>query len=83
MDEVTAVELVEDNDVVPIPDGRRGTKSVRYPFDQMEVNRSFTVNRRANTLAYAVRRYRESGHEDRRFVVREVEDGKCRVWRVA
>jgi hypothetical protein len=83
MNDCEEIECKPDDDIVPIPDKRRGAKPVFYPFDNMEINHSFTVNRAANTMAYAIRRYRESGHDDRRFVIRALPDGRTRVWRVA
>lgn len=74
-------EYVLDSDLVPMPEKQRiGAKLIYFPFDILEVGRSFTTKRSIGTLRKSIRRFRIGGNEDKRFMVEE-KDGKVRCWR--
>lgn len=77
---------------VPIPEGRQGRES-KYPFREMEVGDSFLVAPEVDELLgeqedFAKVRgrvsnvaYKYGKEHDKKFTVRQVEEG-IRVWRV-
>ncbi len=77
-----APEYALDAELVPFPEKKRiGAKKIYFPFDVMEVGRSFTTPRAPHTLRKAIRRFRvEQGHPEMEFLMEE-KDGRVRCWR--
>ena len=83
MDEPNA-EWGYDPDVVTYPVEKPGKRAIYYPFDVLEVGKSFTARKKAEALIYSIKRWRGLSDENafRRFRVKALPEGGCRVWRV-
>lgn len=78
-------EFVLDSELVPMPEKVRiGPKKVYFPFDVLEVGRSFTTHRVLGTVRSAIRRFRRDGGQmEKVFMTEEQADGRVRCWRRA
>jgi hypothetical protein len=80
---VVGPEFVLDSELVPAPEKRpKGAQAIYFPFEVLEVGRSFTTRRTLDTVRKAIRKFREEvGMGEREFVARGLEAGGCRAWR--
>lgn len=75
-------EFVLDSDVVPTPERKpTGAHRIYFPFDVLEVGRSFTTRRGLDTVRKAIRRYREESGMEREYTARALDNGGSRAWR--
>lgn len=78
----TGPEFVLDAEVVPFPEPKKlGAARIYFPFDVLEVGRSFTTRRSSSTVRKAIRRFRTEGDQGLEFMVEDQPDGKVRCWR--
>ena len=82
---VPGPEFVLDAELVPMPEKKRiGAKKVYFPFDVMELGRSFTTPRSVDTVRAAIKRFRlEDGHGELEFMFEKQPNGRVRCWRKA
>lgn len=74
-------EFSLDAEVVPLPERKRlGATRIYFPFDILEIGRSFTTKRSEQTVRKAIRRFRLEGSQEMEFMVEE-KDGRVRCWR--
>ena len=72
-----------DDEVVPAPERKpTGAHRIYFPFDVMEVGRSFTTRRGLDTVRKAIRRWREENGMEREYTARALENGGSRAWRL-
>lgn len=75
-----------DVDLLAMPERKPlGAKKVYFPFEVLEVGRSFRTRRVVDTVLLAARRFRRSApeHAEKKFVVARIDEGgyKARCWR--
>lgn len=76
-------EYVLDAEMVPTPERAfYGAPRVYFPFDVLELGRSFTTKRHLGTVRKAIRRYRAESSTENEYAARELDSGGCRVWRM-
>lgn len=78
-------EFVLDTELVPMPEKKAiGAKKIYFPFDVLEVGRSFTTHRVLGTVRSAIRRFRkEENAMEKLFMTEQQRDGRVRCWRRA
>lgn len=79
---VVLTEFWLDEIAVPLPEVKKGAPAVYYPFDHLIVGGSFKARRRMDALRKAIRSFRQAGHAEQVYKVRDLPEGGCRVWRV-
>lgn len=77
-------EFVLDFELVPAPERKpKGAQAIYFPFDVLEVGRSFRTLRTLGTVRAAIRKFRAvDGMGEREFTAVELKDGGCRAWRM-
>ena len=76
-------EYVLDDELIARPEVKpQGAKPIYFPFDVMDVGKSFTTHRTLGTLRKAMRRFRDAAGGEVWFTARALPQGGCRVWRV-
>lgn len=76
-------EFVLDAELVPSPERMSyGAPRIYFPFDVLELGRSFTTKRHLGTVRKAIRRYRAESSTENEYAARELVTGGCRVWRM-
>lgn len=77
---------------IPVPNDAKATRARKYPFNELRVGECFVVPYEElppkglgsiKAAVYAFKRSRDGFAKDRRFVVREIEEGDVGVWRVS
>jgi hypothetical protein len=68
---------------LPPPEARkRGPKPLRWPFDELELGYVATFNRSVSSVRRAMYRFKTTpAGAGKRFVVRQLDASRTRVWR--